>query len=1283
MSYSQRHFARLKTRQLANMVFSNGDIVACEICDFCQKGLNLRPAAGSLAGNTAARHLTGEEIKVEFSASRTGNRHILHGKLVHSSATSLGLYVDNMSSAAFQALFDARAELPQAGLTQGKLLPEEHQAIFRDCVNLFHTFLGQAWDELTSHVRKRVNERDAYPLPLGEHSRFLNGLTDLLLRIGEIRQRHIDALVERMQHIDSDESARLPNSISELSIVDEDSFEDWLNISGIFNRIESEQRGVMFQFSLRFSRLTPATITPRNDPFGPQAVCVTFQQALAGFDFNNAMRAVLYKRFGTALEENYGGLYTQLNQLLAPLKPVAMPLESGHEPARAPQAVTPSEHPEPGKEAIADQVSKLTEIAEKLFTLYPPASTSSDTTAAPPANQPAAPQQPPSMPPSRSEPDKGDTAAYQQQLTKILEQIAPAPASSPSSRPEPSATPTGMPSERGDRSRIEGLLKQFDSAQVAVDEASLSDRITHLLSQPAVAGQLSQPLREELGAMANLLNRALAEHSSQSDIDRLLKKIEKPLYDLALRSDEPIRLESHPLGRLINLVDRFAIVADDNGRFHDPQFRDLVESIVDKGIAQAEQRTEELEDTCNTLEKLLKYPTQMRKQRIDGYQEISEATGRIRDSNQLVVDELNHRLAGRTIPKIIPKLLELGWQHRLVLMRLRGDEAEWEQSWQLLAELVHASEPASAPAATAGRPQLLDAIEARLLTVSVGGRQLDDLMKELVTYLQNPAGMERILIPEGWFKTVDGQGHGPTHADEDLAGQLRVGDWWEIEGNGKKTPMQLIWLSQPAGRVCFVNRSADRKLDLSLGELTKLIGEDRAKSGEDRDLPLLERSEYGVIDAMYRRLVQQATHEPITNLPNRKALLSQVDQALHFNSVNSFCVLRFEPYRMIFDHCGIQAGENLTRALASVAKYALGANDRLAVIGEGVFAIFLPGLNLEAAHHFTERLRKDFEGFSFRHDGENFAIQSFFGLASYLPGAIEAAEALRRAASACEVAHSVGSGTIQVYADSNDLIQDREKMEGWAGQINDMLSNEYLFLRCQKVAPLHDAQALPYYEVLLGVRDKQGNQVDPQPFVLAVERWKRAHELDLWVFSSVIAWIRRNRTAFERTGGFSINLSAQSLSNADLLTTLHRELSAGDLPCEKIIFEITETATLFSHAVAQDFIRQIRRYGCRFSLDDFGSGNASFSYLRSLRTDTLKIDGAFVRDMASDPELQAMVRSMNEIGHTLGMKTVAEFVATPELLALVREFGIDYAQGYEVEKPVRIDQLADTSGAAT
>jgi EAL domain-containing protein (putative c-di-GMP-specific phosphodiesterase class I) len=158
-------------------------------------------------------------------------------------------------------------------------------------------------------------------------------------------------------------------------------------------------------------------------------------------------------------------------------------------------------------------------------------------------------------------------------------------------------------------------------------------------------------------------------------------------------------------------------------------------------------------------------------------------------------------------------------------------------------------------------------------------------------------------------------------------------------------------------------------------------------------------------------------------------------------------------------------------------------------------------------------------------------------------------------------------------------------------------------------------------------------------------------------------------------GGFAINLSATSLSSPEVIRYLQEVLAGGSFPASKIAFEITETAAIESYAAAQDFIREIRRHGCRFSLDDFGSGYTSYAHLKNLRTDALKIDGSFVKDMLQNPGDYAMVKSMNDIGHSLGLLTVAEYVESPMILDALRQIGVDYAQGYAIHRPCRIDDI--------
>jgi diguanylate cyclase (GGDEF)-like protein len=521
--------------------------------------------------------------------------------------------------------------------------------------------------------------------------------------------------------------------------------------------------------------------------------------------------------------------------------------------------------------------------------------------------------------------------------------------------------------------------------------------------------------------------------------------------------------------------------------------------------------------------------------------------------------------------------------------------------------------------------------------------------------------------------------------DRTLREQLVMGSWWNLvlEG-GKPTPVQLVWLSQPSGTCAFANRSATRKHEFSLAELARMQEDGRATPATDMDAPVLERSESSLIDAVYKHLSQQSSRDPVTDLINRKALIQQVERmtALPSNDgqVHTLGVIEFAKLRVIAHLHGAEAQETLLQQLAAEIRDRLRPVDLLASIASDSFAAYLPLCNAFEAKALFSRILDWLNGYRFERNGESFSIGANVGLVQFRPGSLDAQEILRRADVACMRAGSVGRNRIQLYAAEDAGVKDHENLLKWAGRIDEILNGNRLYLRCQQIAPIRAESGLePYYEILLGVRDRHGRNIGPEPFIQAAERWDRAHEVDRWVLENVFQWIRSHREAFDATGGFSINLSAQSLNNRDLLLFLHRELAAGDIPAARITFEITETGAIESYRSAQAFMQQISRYGCRFSIDDFGSGHASYGHLKNLHTDTLKIDGMFVRDMLSNPSDLAMVRSMKEIGHSLGMKVVAEYVATPEILSVVREIGVDYAQGYALHEPAPLETLVQAS----
>jgi EAL domain-containing protein (putative c-di-GMP-specific phosphodiesterase class I) len=239
-----------------------------------------------------------------------------------------------------------------------------------------------------------------------------------------------------------------------------------------------------------------------------------------------------------------------------------------------------------------------------------------------------------------------------------------------------------------------------------------------------------------------------------------------------------------------------------------------------------------------------------------------------------------------------------------------------------------------------------------------------------------------------------------------------------------------------------------------------------------------------------------------------------------------------------------------------------------------------------------------------------------------------------------------------------------------------MLNLDSLKLRCQRVIPLtDDGAALAHYEVLLGVQREEGLVALPADFIRAAERSHEMQMVDRWVINSVFTWISENQEKVEASDGFSINLSSNSLSDDSVLAFVLAQFSETMVAPSKIIFEFPESAASANVSVTADFVTTLKSYGCRFAIDDFGMADASFSYLNSLAVDYVKIDGKLVVDILASAKDMAVVRSINEIGHLLGKQTIAEFVENDEILARIRELGVDYAQGFGIEKPMLLESL--------
>jgi len=281
---------------------------------------------------------------------------------------------------------------------------------------------------------------------------------------------------------------------------------------------------------------------------------------------------------------------------------------------------------------------------------------------------------------------------------------------------------------------------------------------------------------------------------------------------------------------------------------------------------------------------------------------------------------------------------------------------------------------------------------------------------------------------------------------------------------------------------------------------------------------------------------------------------------------------------------------------------------------------------------------------------------------------------------ACYAAKDSGRNRIHTYESDHAPIILRHDAMRWANRINEALDDAGFYLTFQPIAPL-SAQSSPgnHYEILLRLRNENGQVVMPGEFLPAAERYHLSDKIDCWVIGSVFAWLEAHPQEIRDTAMCSINLSGQSIGNDRVLEFILAQLRRGVVPPAIICFEITETAAVADLVQATRFMDEIKAHGCRFALDDFGSGFSSLAYLKQLPVDYLKIDGAFVRDMATDSIDCAMVRSINEIGHVMGKQTVAEFVENAATLELLKDIGVDFAQGYAISRPATLDQRSTTT----
>ncbi|HEX4599414.1 MAG TPA: EAL domain-containing protein [Burkholderiaceae bacterium] len=429
-----------------------------------------------------------------------------------------------------------------------------------------------------------------------------------------------------------------------------------------------------------------------------------------------------------------------------------------------------------------------------------------------------------------------------------------------------------------------------------------------------------------------------------------------------------------------------------------------------------------------------------------------------------------------------------------------------------------------------------------------------------------------------------------------------------------------------------------------------------------------------------RFMMHLAYHDSLTALPNREYFHQRLSEVLADRASgaaqHAVMYIDLDQFKIVNDTCGHSAGDQLLRQLAHLLQTTLRKGDVLARLGGDEFGVLLIGCDPEQACQVAEKLRATVATFRFFWDSRVFTVGASIGVVPIDGDAVPLATVLSAADAACYAAKDSGRNQVQVYRPENEELRRRRTEMGWVNRITRALDDRRFRLRYQPIVALSAHPGpIEHLEMLVSMVDEKGASIAPDAFIPAAERYNLMPSVDRWVIDSVLRFLGGLPEGAHHLRTCCINLSGASLTDEHLLHYILGKLAEYGVSPRLVCFEITETATIANMNRALRLISELRARGCRFALDDFGTGLASFAYLKHLPVDFLKIDGTFVKDIVRDPVSLAIVKATNEIGHALGIKTIAEYVEDVETLEALRQLGVDYGQGFGIARPKPLESF--------
>lgn len=775
-----------------------------------------------------------------------------------------------------------------------------------------------------------------------------------------------------------------------------------------------------------------------------------------------------------------------------------------------------------------------------------------------------------------------------------------------------------------------------------------------------------------------------------------LRKLQIPLARATIEQPELLGDAEHPVHQFVNLLVSLTAHTDLPNAPLEHKLSGVMKPIADDSNNPQDYFAEANADLAPLLAQQQKARERNIRRIIDTYQ----GQQQLARAHTAVDRELQRRNAHEQTPTLALQLLEQGWRHILTLAYMRNGDSgnEWSEYFALLDELLWRlggaqsetlTDAAAMAQARSEGSHLADRIGTHLDSFFPGDYRNAVLIDALRSALLRQTEIETVATP--WHKI--NLTSNPRELQQELdqayphlvrwfrrVRDFKAGDEFvHFKDPNLRERYTLVWVAENQQHFVFVNARGLKAFDFDLVDLANEMAKGLHPVGNQAAWPAMEQAILGTANDAYQQLSFNSTHDNLTELLNRKefehrlgnALLEAKNQQLQ----HALIYIDIDQFSLINNLLGHIAGDYVLKLASNIISEHCPSMAVLARTGSNEFAVLIEDCDLTRAVDCAEEIRRTIGEQPFTVEQHKLDVTASIGVIAITKYADGTVAVLRDAVAATNTAKELGRNRVYVLQSDVELHSRREKLLTWIDKMNDLLDNDYLVLRAQPIQPLGDSGTIQHYEILLGLRDENGSIIPPGEFIEAAECYNRMQRVDRWVIQRAFTWMAALADKQLPVPTLSINLSGNSLNDATFLDFLIDQFGNYRVAPSSICFEITETATIKNLTNAADFMHQIKKIGCSFALDDFGTGLSSYEYLKLLPVDYLKIDGMFIVDIAANASDYAMVKSINEIAHFMGKKTIAEFVESNEAITALREIGIDYAQGFHVGKPVLLSDL--------